>query len=160
VTFFNETEIIREMEQRRQDMTGSAADFASASNSNALPGRMRESILSGAAPPAKETLGNGRLGFPQPRFELLSPQGAYNLLFTRRARVLELYVRWRVACGFPMHRYITPFYFSRKKASVAFPLLLLALPVKSYTRSFERTHAHANDALLSSGGHRSCLFSG
>jgi len=28
-----------------------------------------------------------------------------------------------------MHRYITPFYFSRKKASVAFPLLLLPLKV-------------------------------
>jgi len=48
-----------------------------------------------------------------------------------------------VACGFSMHRYITPFYFSRKKASVAFPLLLLALPVKSYTRARSSVHARA-----------------
>lgn len=54
--------------------------------------------------------------FLLPGFELLSPRGAYNLLFTRRTRVFELYVReLAVACGFPMHQYIMPFYFSRKK---------------------------------------------
>lgn len=54
-------------------------------------------------------------GLLLPRFELLSPRGAYNLLFTRSTRVFELYVGELVACGYPMRRYITPFYFRRKK---------------------------------------------
>jgi len=63
-----------------------------------------------------------------PRFELLSPRGAYNLLFTRRTRVFELYVRGlAVARGFPMRRYICPFISLGKEARATFSLLLLAL---------------------------------
>lgn len=64
-------------------------------------------------------------------------QGArviYRLFFfTRRTRVSELYVReLAVACGFPMHRYIAPFYFSLEKRPRSL-YCFSSLPVKSYT---------------------------
>lgn len=83
----------------------------------------------------KECLAGRLREFLLPRFELLSPQSAYNLLFTRRTRVFELYVRGLVvACGFPIAPIHYALFISLGKKSLAtFPLLLLALSVKSYT---------------------------
>jgi len=64
-----------------------------------------------------------------PRFELLSLRGVYNLLFTRRTRVFELYVRGLAVARAASRCVDTlcPFISLGKKARATFFLLLLAL---------------------------------